>query len=91
MLTKVIKVTDQNGLHLRPATNLCKAAVKYDCSITFSRGDSHADAKSVLSLLAAMVKQGDSITITCDGVDEESAMEEISALIDRDMDVPKGN
>lgn len=89
MVTRAVTITNAEGLHLRPATNLCKTAVSYDCDITFVIGNYHASAKSVLNVLAAKVKQGDEITLTCDGKDEQEAMEAIVALIERDMDLPK--
>ena len=88
MVPKTVTITSSEGLHLRPATNLCKVAVSYDCDVTFVIGNYHASAKSVISVLAAKVKQGDEITLTCDGKDEQEAMEAIMALIERDLDLP---
>ena len=39
-----------------------------------------SDAKSVLSVLAAGVKGGDTITLYCEGPDEEEAMEAVTAM-----------
>lgn len=75
MVSKVVKVIDEEGLHLRPATNLCKVAVSYPCHITFRIRDYEANAKSVLSVLAAMVKKNDEIEIICDGENEQEALD----------------
>ena len=66
------------GLHLRPAGNLCKEAMKYKSKVTFQYGNNTANAKSVLSVLGACIKSGDEITLVCEGEDEEDAL---SALI----------
>ena len=83
MLTKTLTVVNPSGFHLRPAGVLCNKAGMFHCRITFAHeGEStQANAKSVLSVLAACVKCGDVITLTCDGEDEEEAMETVSGAI----------
>lgn len=79
MLKKTIIIDDPLGIHLRPAGALCEAAIKFDSIITFEYGEGRtANAKSVLSVLAAGVKCGDEIILICEGVDEAKALEEVS-------------
>ena len=40
-----IRVINPTGLHLRPAGNLCKEALKYKSMITFNFKDGTANAK----------------------------------------------
>ena len=87
MVSAKIKITNQEGLHLRPATNLCKEAVKYKAKVTLQIRNTTANAKSILNILAAQVKQGDEVLINCDGEDEKEALEAISALAKRNMDM----
>lgn len=82
MLTRTIKIINPTGLHLRPAGELCKEAIKYDSHITFSFNDTVSNAKSVLSVLGACVKSGDEITFTFDGADEEAALEGVVGVIE---------
>ena len=81
MVSEEIKVINPSGLHLRPACNLCKEALRYDSKINIIFGDARANAKSVLSVLATCVKCGDIIKITCDGRDEKEALEALKNLI----------
>ena len=81
MVSEEIKVINPSGLHLRPAGNLCKEALRYDSKINIIFGDATANAKSVLSVLATCVKCGDIIKITCDGRDENEAVEALKNLI----------
>ena len=81
MIKNKVTIINPTGLHLRPAGELCKEAIKYDCSIVFKFKDTVSNAKSVLSVLGACVKNGDEIEITCDGSDEEEAMEGILNII----------
>ena len=41
-----------------------------------------ANAKSVLSVLGACVKCGNEIELTCEGVDEQEALDHLVAAID---------
>ena len=82
MISKKVKVKNPTGLHLRPAGILCNEAMKYQSRITFSYGGGMANAKSVLSVLGACVKCGDEIELTCEGVDEQEAMDTLTAAID---------
>lgn len=81
MVSKIIKITNPTGLHLRPAGNLCREAMKYKCSVTFDYDGNSANAKSVLSVLGACIKFGDEITLICAGEDEEEALEALVAFI----------
>ncbi len=82
MVSQSVTIINPTGLHLRPAGNLCKEALRYQCSVKFQFKGTLANAKSVLSVLGACVKHGDEITLICEGPDEETALAEIAALIE---------
>lgn len=74
MVKEKVKVTNPTGLHLRPAGIFCTEALKYECSVKFRKGDTEGNAKSILSILGACVKENDEIEIICEGTDEEAAL-----------------
>lgn len=82
MVSQKVRIKNPTGLHLRPAGILCKEALRYRCSVKFEFGEITANAKSVLSVLGACVKNGDEITFICDGPDEEKALAEMVALVE---------
>ena len=82
MLSQAIKIKNPTGLHLRPAGNLCKEAMKFKSKITFEYRGNTANAKSVLSVLGACIKSGDEITLICEGEDERKALETLIAYIE---------
>lgn len=82
MLSQAIKIMNPTGLHLRPAGNLCKEAMKYKSKITFEYRGNTANAKSVLSVLGACIKFGDEITLICEGEDEREALQSLIAYIE---------
>ena len=74
MICKKVTIKNPTGLHLRPAGILCNEAMKYQSLITFDYDGGTANAKSVLSVLGACVKCGDT--------DEEEALESLIKAID---------
>ena len=79
MVSKKVVIMNPTGLHLKPAAIFCKEAMNFQSTVTFTFGNATANAKSVLSVLAACVKCGDEIEIICVGPDEEEAL---AALVD---------
>lgn len=86
MTKQKITVKNQTGLHLRPAGILCRTAMLYKSHITLTYGDTTANAKSVLSVLGAGVKAGDELEITCEGVDEQEALEALVNLFESGLE-----
>jgi phosphocarrier protein len=79
MVSTDITVESALGIHLRPAGAMCEEAVKYDSRISFEYGTGKtANAKSVISILAAGVKCGESIRLTAEGTDEEEALKAVA-------------
>lgn len=78
MVSRELRIDSRLGIHLRPAGAMCNEAVKYNSVISFSKDtDRTANAKSVISILAAGVKFGDTITITAEGDDEQEALDAV--------------
>ena len=80
MVSQKVTIKNPTGLHLRPAGILCKEAMKFQALITFKGGT--ANAKSVLSVLGACIKSGDSIEFVCEGDDEEKALQAVVLAVE---------
>ena len=91
MIEKIVRVTAQNGIHMRPSMDITDEAAKYDCDITIIKGDLEVNAKSMMevSMLAAM--KGEELIIRADGEDEEIAVEALRELIHSFYSCPKEN
>ena len=87
MVSKKVIVKNSEGLHLRPASLLCKEAVRFECSIHFQFGNRNANAKSVLSVLSARVKCDDEVEFICEGEDEVEALNYIVKLVEEKFGV----
>ncbi|MDO4499825.1 MAG: fused HPr family phosphocarrier protein/2-hydroxyacid dehydrogenase [Erysipelotrichaceae bacterium] len=77
MITFKHTVIDSHGLHARPAAMIAQTCVNFKSSVTISYGEKRADGNNVLAILSLGVKQGEEITITIDGSDEQEAYEKI--------------
>ena len=74
MVSQKVRVKNPSGLHLRPAGVLCSTALQFKCRVRFTFREATVNAKSVLSVLGACVKEGDEITFECEGEDEDQAL-----------------
>ena len=84
MVSRILTINCPLGIHLRPAGAMADEAIKYTSKIEFVyKATKVANAKSVLSILAAGVKCGDDIEVCCAGEDEAAALEAVcKALLD---------
>jgi phosphocarrier protein len=73
MKTFEYTITDPVGIHARPAGLLVKEAKQYESTITITKDGKSADAKKLMVLMGLGVKQGEVVTVTVDGGDEETA------------------
>lgn len=85
MVKADVVVRNKTGLHLRPAGALAKAAMEFECSIQVQHGSTVVDAKSMLGLLSACIRENDEITVICNGPDEETALNSIIDLINNEL------
>ena len=72
-----VEITNESGLHARPATAFTQLAAKYASKLTIAANGKTADAKSILTVLTLGATKGTSVTLTADGADEDDALPEI--------------
>ena len=77
MITQEIILKNEEGLHARPATEIAKTANQYGCDIKFYVQEKEYNAKSVLNIMSAGIKNNTQIKIICDGVDEKEALTDL--------------
>lgn len=74
-------ILNEKGLHVRAATELMRAASRYQANVTVSRGADRVDAKSVMGLLLLTASQGTTIVVEAKGSDAEAAIAAIAELV----------
>lgn len=78
-------VTDPLGIHARPAGLIVKLAAGFKSAITLDNGVKKADAKRIMAVMSMGVKQGNEVTVTVDGEDEEAAVAAIETFLKENL------
>ncbi len=82
MLKKDVTITNNIGLHARPATFFIQKANSYRCSIWIEKDDRKVNAKSLLGVLSLGIAKGMTVTLVAEGQDETTAIDGLIALIE---------
>ncbi|MCD8248254.1 MAG: HPr family phosphocarrier protein [Lachnospiraceae bacterium] len=81
MIKKPITVQLASGLEARPAAVLVQVASQYESKIYVETGDKKVNAKSIMGMMTLGLSAGSSVTVTADGNDEETAIENIEKYL----------
>ncbi|WP_310598645.1 phosphoenolpyruvate--protein phosphotransferase [Desulfobulbus sp.] len=81
VMSEAILVPNPTGLHARPAATLATLAKQYACQIRLQRGDSQANAKSLVAVMGLEVGHGDTVRVIAYGEDANLAVAAIAAAI----------
>jgi len=82
MITKTVTLTNQVGLHARPATFFIQKANEFKCGVWIEKDERKVNAKSLLGVLSLGIVNGGEITIIADGEDEGVAMAALVELVE---------
>ena len=85
MKTFEYTITDPVGIHARPAGVLSKEAKKYDSVITITKDGKSAEAKKLMALMGLGVKQGETVTVSVEGGDEERVAAEMEEFFKNNL------
>ncbi len=81
MREQTLRIENKIGLHARPAALLVKTAAAFKSDIALVKGEKNVNAKSMLAIMSAGVKAGDTVTVRTNGEDEEQALAAVTTLI----------
>jgi len=81
MFFKEVTVTNDVGLHARPATFFIQKANEFKSSIWIEKSERRVNAKSLLGVLSLGIAKETKITIMADGPDEEAAVDALVKLV----------
>ncbi len=82
MIRSTITISNKLGLHARASAKLTKLAGSYQCEVHMSRNGRRINAKSIMGVMMLAAGMGAEVEIETEGVDEQSAMDALRALID---------
>lgn len=78
-------ITDEVGIHARPAGLLTRKATEYDSKVTITKGEKSVDGKRLIAVMGLGAKKGDCVTVSVEGVDEETAKTELEQFFKENL------
>ncbi len=85
MVSGQVKVITKNGIHLRLASDLVKAANSFRSEIWITKDSQEVNAKSILGVAGLGAELGAELFIKVEGDDEEEALEYLVTLVESDF------
>ncbi len=80
-MKKEFVISNEQGLHARPATTLVSKANQFKASIILRYEGETVDLKSIMGVLSLGIDRGSLVEIEIEGEDEAEAMEAIAKHI----------
>ncbi len=78
-------IKDEQGMHVRPAGIFAKEAKKYESKITIEANGKTTDATKLMAIMAMGIKNGQTVKITVDGADEDTAFEAMKSFMEENL------
>lgn len=74
-------ITDETGIHARPATILVQTASKFDSDLQLEFNNKKVNLKSIMGVMSLGVGKDSEVTVHAEGNDEKEAMEAITETL----------
>lgn len=81
-----VVITNQVGLHARPARLLVQTAAQFQSQIHLTCKEKTANAKSMIGVLRLGAVIGDTLQLRAEGDDAQNAIQTLTELIQRKFD-----
>ena len=83
MVSKVVTVINEEGIHMRPAGIVAKLAKEYpDSDVLIKANGREIKTKSVMQIMAAGIKKGTDVELVVNGGDEQAVLDRLVKLFE---------
>ncbi|MGI6211034.1 MAG: HPr family phosphocarrier protein [Anaerovoracaceae bacterium] len=82
MVSKKVKIVNEQGFHMRPAGVFVNEMSKFKSSIKIVGGGKTANGKSIMTLIAGGFKCGTEVEVICEGEDEQAMLDKACGMIE---------
>ncbi len=82
MVSKQLRVTNEAGIHARPAAAIVDLCARYQSKVSLVKGDIRANAKSIMNIMLLAAEFGSELTAEADGPDEKEALAALEKLFE---------
>ncbi|MGM0499801.1 MAG: HPr family phosphocarrier protein [Bacillota bacterium] len=84
-MKKEITITNETGLHARPASAFVNEASNYESDVELTFGEKTVNAKSIMGLMSLGISQDSKIIINTNGEDEEAALNGLIEFVENEI------
>lgn len=81
MISTELLIINKLGLHARASSKLVQLANQFNSKIIIKKANTHANAKSIMTVMMLAASKGTKILLEVDGTDEQEATTAITNLI----------
>ena len=81
-----VTVNLDNGLHLRPLSQIAEVARRFSCDVTIDKDGTRVDARNILELMTLGAERGVVLWIEASGDRAAEAMAEVVRLFESNFD-----
>jgi len=81
MARETVQVTNDTGLHARPASEFTKIASSLKCEVFIEKDEKKINAKSILGVLSLAIVKDSKIDIITEGEGEEEGLEKLVKFV----------
>lgn len=78
-------VKDELGIHARPAGMLVKEVKNFQSKVTLEKDGKSVDASRLLAVMGMGVKKDQTVTVTVEGDDEDTACDALKAFFENNL------
>ena len=90
MVSQIVTVKNESGLHARPASVLVKVATKYESDFTIKMYGYSVNGKSILGVMTLAAEFGAEMELVLEGPDEKQALNELVSLFENRFQLQNG-
>lgn len=81
MVERTVEVKMKTGLQARQAALFVQEANKFMADLFLEKEERQVNAKSIMGIMSLAIARGTSIKLIASGVDEEKALDALTALV----------
>jgi len=85
-LEREFVITNQYGIHARPAALFVKTASRFDADVQVEKDGNRVSGKSIMGLMTLEASRGCKLRVIVAGVEAQQAMDELGALVESGFD-----
>jgi phosphocarrier protein len=80
MVSKLLKVIHEAGIHARPAAAVVETCTRFKSSISLVKDELRANGKSIMNVMLLAAEYGAEILVEAEGPDEQAALDAVEKL-----------